>query len=70
METLDGIRFNEPATFFCHPAHDDEQQQPLREQHRYRAVATAAAALSMYVVLVQQYNAGCIRFYSIRGTRL
>ena len=24
-ETLGGTRFNEPATLFFHPAHDDEQ---------------------------------------------
>ena len=31
---------------FCHPAHDEQEQ--LLQQHRYRAAATAAAALSMY----------------------
>ena len=34
-KALDGIKFDEPATFFCHPAHDDEQQQLLQQQQQH-----------------------------------
>ena len=47
-ETLDGIRFNELTIINCYPAHDGKKQLLLQQQHRYRAAATAAAALSMY----------------------
>ena len=47
-ETLDGIRFNELTIINCYPAHDGKKQLLLQQQHRYRAAATAAAALSIY----------------------
>ena len=74
-KTLDGNRFNQPATIFGN-RNDDEQQQLLQQQNSSMptrtAAAAAAAALCIYehmsgVYVVQLYNAEHIRYsrYSV-----
>ena len=49
-ETLDGMRFNQPAFFICLPAHDDEQkqEQPVATTVSHRSAGAEAAAICMH----------------------